>query len=284
MPATLLESWSLQIPVTLVLVLAGLFYARGWMHLRTAFPNMIPAWRATAFLFGLFTIWIAVGSPLAALDEELLSIHMVQHLLLMIIGPSLILLGCPVPPVLHGFPKWITRTALGPVFRLTLVQRLGSTLTNPVFCWFAATAVLIGWHIPAAFTLGLESEFWHHVQHASFLTAGLLFWWPVIPSWPSVSHPRWSIVLYLFLGTLPCDALSAFLAFCDRVVYTSYLVGPRHFSISALEDQECAGALMWVCVTFVYLIPAVILTTRLLSVPGVYEQSPSSLCGMRRTK
>src|SRR4030095_15572638 len=112
----------------------------------------------------------------------------------------------------------------------------------------------------------------HHVERATFLTAGLLFWWPVIPSWPSVQHPRWSIVLYLFLATLPCDGLSAFLAFCGRVVYSSYLNAPRLFSLSPLQDQQCAGALMWTCVTIVYLIPATLLTIRLLSSSEIHDR------------
>jgi putative membrane protein len=256
-------------PVTVALVLMALLYLRGWMHLR----NAIPAWRAAVFLGGLFCVWIAVASPLAALDEELLSIHMVQHLLLMTMAPPLILLGSPVLPLLRGFPRFAMRGGLGPVLRFPPVQRLGHLFTSPVVCWFAATIVLIGWHVPPAFALALGSDSWHRVEHASFLAGGLLFWWPVIPSWPSVSHPRWSTVLYLFLATLPCDALSAFLAFCDRVVYPSYLVVPRGFSMSPLQDQQCAGALMWVCVTFAYLIPAVAITTRLLANPDPYEQT-----------
>jgi cytochrome c oxidase assembly factor CtaG len=243
-------------PMPIVLILAALVYLRGWMHLR----HSIPSWRAAAFLSGLFAIWIAAGSRLAMLDEELLSVHMVQHLLLMIVGAPLILLGSPVLPLLHGLPKFLVRGGLGPLLRSALVQRLGSVLANPIFCWFTATAILIGWHVPSAFALGLGSELWHRVEQASFLGAGLLFWWPVI-----LTRPRWGIVLYLFLATLPCDALSAFLAFCDRVVYPAYLATPRHFDISPLQDQECAGALMWVSVTFAYLVPAVVITTRLLS-------------------
>lgn len=263
-----LESWSLPIPVTLALLLASLLYLRGWFYLRRGCRNVIPLWRAAAFLCGLFSVWIAVGSPLAALDEELLSAHMVQHLLLMIVAPSLILLGAPPLVFLHGLPQIFTRGVLGPFLRSPLVKRLGSIVTEPVFSWLAATTVLMGWHFPAFYALGLESRWWHEIEHASFFTAGLLFWWPVIPPWPTVARgPRWSIVLYLFLATLPCDALSAFLAFYDRVIYTSYLTAPRHFSISPLQDQECAGALMWVSVTFAYLIPAVFLTTSLLSPP-----------------
>jgi cytochrome c oxidase assembly factor CtaG len=71
--------------------------------------------------------------------------------------------------------------------------------------------------------------------------------------------------LYLFFATLPCDALSAFLTFCGRVIYPSYLSAPHPFPISALQDQEWAGVLMWVCITFIYMVPALALTIRILS-------------------
>jgi cytochrome c oxidase assembly factor CtaG len=258
-------------PMLIALVLAALIYLRGWTHLRNA--NAIAAWRAVSFCGGLLCIWIAAASPLAELDEQLLSVHMVQHLLLMVAAPPLLLLGSPVLPLLHGLPKLAMRGGLGPFLRLPVVHWIGHTFANPVFCWLAATAILIGWHVPSAFALGLASEPWHRVEHASFLTAGLIFWWPVIPSWPGVSYPQWSTVLYLFLATLPCDALSAFLAFCDRVVYPAYLATPRRFDISPLQDQQCAGALMWVCVTFAYLVPAATIVTRLLSRPEFFEQT-----------
>jgi putative membrane protein len=257
-------------PMFMVLALAALVYLRGWVHLRNM--NAIPLWRAAAFCGGLFCIWIAAASPLAELDEQLLSIHMIQHLLLMTAAPPLLLLGSPVLPLLHGLPKFAMRGALGPLLRFPLVQRIGHLLANPVFCWLAPAAILIGWHVPSAFALGLASEPWHHAEHAMFLAAGLIFWWPVIPSWPSALQPRWSTVLYLFLATLPCDALSAFLAFCDRVVYPAYLHNPRRFDISPLADQQFAGTLMWVCVTFAYLVPAVVITTRLLSRPDLSER------------
>jgi cytochrome c oxidase assembly factor CtaG len=256
-------------PLLMALVLAALVYLRGWIHLRNT--NAISWWRAVSFCGGLLGIWIAAASPFAELDEQLLSVHMLQHLLLMTAAPPLLLLGSPVLPLLHGLPKFAMRGAVGPFLRLPSVQRTGHALANPVFCWLASAAVLIGWHIPSAFALGMASESWHHVEHASFLTAGLLFWWPVIPSWPSVAQPRWSTVVYLFLATLPCDALSAFLAFCGRVVYPAYLATPQRFDISPLQDQQCAGALMWAAVTFAYLIPAVAITTRLLSSPHLSE-------------
>ncbi len=106
----------------------------------------------------------------------------------------------------------------------------------------------------------------HELEHATFLATGLLFWWPVIQPWPSVARwPRWSIPLYLFCATLPCDALSAFLAFCDRVIYRAYFSAPRLLQMSPLEDQQFAAVLMWTCVTIIFIVPAVIVTMQLLA-------------------
>ena len=261
-----LESWSSPAALTVAMVLTEFLYLRGWLHLRSASVSVIPSWRAGSFFLGLFLIWVALGSPLAAFDEELLTVHMLQHLLLMTIAPPLILLGAPLMPLLHGLPPRFVQSVLGSFFRWSPIRQIGRVLSQPAVCWLAAAAALVGWHIPAAFTLGLQSEAWHIIEHACFIASGLLFWWPVVQPWPSVpSSPRWSILLYLFLATLPCDILSGFLAFCDRVVYPAYLSAPRPFGISALEDQECAAALMWTCVTIAYLIAAAILTTQLLA-------------------
>jgi cytochrome c oxidase assembly factor CtaG len=130
----------------------------------------------------------------------------------------------------------------------------------------AASAALIVWHVPAVFELALHSESWHKVEHICFFGTSLMFWWPVIQPFPSVAKwPGWSIPLYLFLGTLPGGALGAFLTFCDRVLYPSYAAAPMIFHVSPLEDQVFAGGLMWVFGTFVYMVPAVLLTIRLLS-------------------
>jgi putative membrane protein len=249
------------VPVTAALILAGLLYARGWLRFRRNFSGVIPLWRAASFLGGLVSIWIAAASPLAMLDEELLTAHMVQHLLLMTVGPAFLLLGCPGLLLGAGVP--------------TPVRNWFWILKNPLLCWRAGAAVLIGWHIPAVFALGFHSMMWHHAQHATFFIAGLLFWQPVIPSRPGGNQAQWSIVIYLFMATLPCDALSAFLAFCGRVVYPVYLDVPRRFALSALQDQECAGALMWTCVTFAYLIPATLVTLKLLSPAGGQEAGTS---------
>jgi cytochrome c oxidase assembly factor CtaG len=168
---------------------------------------------------------------------------MIKHLLLMTVAAPLILWGSPARGSLLGSARTL------------------------VLCWLAGTAAVIGWHVPAAFQLALGSHWWHTVENGTFLLAGLLFWWPVVEFRPNGGQ-AWSMPLYLFFATLPCDILSAFLVFCDRVVYPSYFAAPRLFDLSPLQDQEFAGALMWVSVTLIYLIPAVIITVQILS-PGV---------------
>jgi putative membrane protein len=261
----ILESWSAPIGVNVSLCLAALVYTTGWLRLHKVFPNLISIWRLAAFLAGIVSLWIAIGSPLEAFDDVSLSVHMVQHLLLMAVAPPLILLGAPALPLLRGLPRTI-RGAVGRLLRWPPAQRLGRVLTDPAVCWLAATVALIAWHIPATFELALRSNSWHEVEHACFFATSFLFWWPVIQPFPSVARwPGWSIPLYLFLGTLPGGALGAFLTFCDRVLYPSYGAAPMIFHVSPLEDQVFAGALMWVFGTFVYTVPAVILTVRFLS-------------------
>jgi cytochrome c oxidase assembly factor CtaG len=262
----LLRSWSPPVAVNLTLFLSVLVYVTGWFRLRRVFPNLISIWRLAAFLGGVCSLWIAIGSPLEAFDDMSLSAHMLQHMLLMAVAPPLVLLGAPLLPLLRGLPRWILRTTVGPVLSWTPLQWVARFLTHPAFCWVAATVALIGWHVPAAFELALRSDSLHEVEHACFFATSLLFWWPVVLPFPSDARwPRWSTPLYLFLGTLPGGALGAFLVFCDRVLYPTYASTPPLLSVSPFEDQVIAGALMWVVGTVVYLIPAVLITLQLLS-------------------
>jgi putative membrane protein len=273
-----LQTWSSPTWINIALVLTAIVYVRGWLSIRRLLPALIPFWRLSAFFSGLLSLWIAIGSPLSAFDDASLTAHMVQHLLLMAVAPPLLLLGTPSIPLLRGLPQWIVKGAVGPFLRWNPVKWLGRFLTHPAVCWVAATVALIGWHIPAAFELALRSEAWHEVEHICFLSTSLLFWWPVALPFPSGAlWSRWSIPVYLFLATLPGGALGAFLTFCDRVLYPSYAAAPRLFGISPLEDQIIAGALMWVFGTFVYTIPAIVITIRLLSPQYAQSQKHRAL-------
>jgi putative membrane protein len=254
-------------PITVALVLAGLVYLYGWLRLPTVSPTVMPAWRVACGVAGFLLIWVAVGSPLATLDHEWLTAHMVQHLLLMSVAPPLIWLGAPFMAMRHGLPHFAL-AVVGSLCRVQTVRRIGGAIAHPAFCWCAAALTLTVWHVPAALTTAMQSNTWHLIQHASFLVSGLLFWWPVVQPWSSAgTEPQWSIVLYLFLATLPCDVLAAFLVFSERLVYPIYLVGSGRSAASVLADQEYAGALMWTCVTIIYLVAGTVVSIRLLAWP-----------------
>jgi putative membrane protein len=258
-------SWEFPASLTLTLLLAASLYLRAWISARSGSAAAIPAWKASSFLLGLVLVWMAWGSPLAAYDHSLLTVHMIKHLLLMTFAPPLILLGEPMK-VFWGMTPLLARNTLGRLWHRPLVQRLARIVTSLGLCWTASALTLIAWHVPTLFALGVRSEIGHTVEQAMFFGTGLLFWWPVIQPWPSASTgPRWSLLLYLFLATLPCDILSGFLVFSDRVAYPVYFSTPRLFGFSVLEDQQCAAALMWTCVTLVYLVPAAIISSRLLA-------------------
>ena len=263
------------------LVFVSFIYIRTSRRMPKVPASAIAAWRAASFLFGILLVWGALASPLVAYDHDLLTIHMIQHLLLMTCAPALILLGEPLLMFWHGLPRF-TQILLVQLSRRPFLQKFTRAIFQPAFCWSVSALTLLVWHVPAVFTLGMHSEALHSIEQASFLGAGFLFWTPVIQPWPGLSRgSQWSTLLYLFLATLPCDILSGFLVFSDRVAYPVYFSMPRHFGFSILEDQQCAAALMWTCVTLVYLVTAAILSTRLLS-PRSFDRGDLAQSAARR--
>jgi cytochrome c oxidase assembly factor CtaG len=259
---------TLWLPAVLASIALLYLHGRGWR--RSTFLIHGRDWGAPGFLGGLLVIWTAMGSPLAMGDEAMLTVHMVQHLLLMTIAPPLILLSAPVLALVRGLPG----RPPGRQLRRFIAERVdafatrgsGPTYGQLTVCWLAATATLAIWHVPAPFALAWRSGEWHLFEQISFVIAGLLFWWPIVQPWPSAPvGPRWSLVLYLFLATLPCDILSGFLVFSDRVAYAVYLSPSPQSYAAVLADQQRAGALMWTCVTLIYLVCGAVLSTQLLS-------------------
>jgi putative membrane protein len=262
----LLRAWSLPLVPLVSLSVALVLYLRGWMAARVTRERELRAWRACCFVAGLISLWVALASPIDALDDYLLTAHMLQHFILMSIAPPLIVLGAPVVPLLRGVPRVLIRGWLQPVFRAGWLRAVVHTVTHPVFAWIAMNVAYLGWHVPAAFELTFRSEWIHDLEHVCFFATSLAFWWVVLSPWPMRARwPRWAMIPYLLSADILNTVLSATLAFSGRVLYPSYAVAPRVCFLTPLKDQVAAGAEMWVLNSLVFLIPAVAIAAKELS-------------------
>jgi putative membrane protein len=262
--------WSPPLFLTAALLLTAIIYIRGWYAIRKTRPTLFPTWRLIVFHLGLATIWLSIASPLDGFADALLSAHMIEHLLLMSFVPPLLLLGSPQVPILRGLPHAVTTTVLAPFLRMKQLRTLGRFLTRPVVAWLAMNLTFLAWHIPAAYDFALEHEHWHEFEHLCFLSSSILFWWPLMRPWPTnAQYPDWIMLPYLVSADIVNTALSAFLAFSDRPIYSYYIGQPNPFHVSPHSDQVVGAVIMWVLGSLVFLVPAVFVTVHLL------QQEPS---------
>lgn len=245
--ASTLHSWPWRPDILAVLSLAALTYTRGWAALRRAGHWQVATWsRFGAYTAGLMLIAGALVSPLAVYQGSHLSIHMIQHELLMIGSAPLVLIGRPFPFIMWGLPREARRW-LGCAFRRhALARRSFDALARPSVAWTLSTAVLWVWHAPVLYDAVEASPILHDAQHVSFFLAGLLFWWPILES-PPFRH-RLALsgrVAYLVAGMSQRSVLGGIIALSDRVLYTHYadLIFPG--SRPPLADQHLAGGIMW---------------------------------------
>jgi len=269
-------SWELDGRATVILVFLAVVYWRGWLKGRRLLRDAQDRTRLAAFMGGLVAIFLATESPLDVFDSLSLSAHMVQHLLLMMIAPPLLLIGDPLLPLLRGLPKSWVKEGLGPFLSWPLLRRFIHGLTFPPVAWllFALSTVL--WHIPALYELALQSPAWHSAEHACFLWTGILFWWNIILPGVARPHwPRWTIIPYLLLSDVVNTIVSAMFVFSDKLLYPSY--GITHLgNLSPVMDQSLAGVIMWVPGSAIYLIPAIAAAMALFSdSPAMQRPTPT---------
>ncbi len=256
--------WYWRWDVSLVLGTAGLLYIIGWLHLRLQNNHVARFKFLLTYLAGLFTIAVALMSPIEALQHLLFFVHMFQHMLLMYLAAPLVLAGRALPFVLWGLPaslRTITGQLLSPNGWLRRSIRI---LTRPIVAFTISTSVLWLWHLPIAYNSVLVNKVLHDTQHLSFFAVALLYWWALIDSPPQRAwiKSNGGRGLYLALGAIQSAILGGLITFADRVIYTNYLLVPRlcsvpnlneqqlsnfvHFcGIPALTDQQIAGAIMW---------------------------------------
>jgi putative copper resistance protein D len=212
--------------------------------------NRPPPWRTAAFLGGMAAILLALVSPIEAYEGQLFSVHMVQHMLLELVAAPLLLLGAPVTLALRAASPSVRRRLLS-----VLHSRVVAILSFPLLAWVLFAAVNWGWHLSSLYDQALENPLLHYAQHASFLAAALLFWWPVIGADPS----RWRLpypvrLFYLFLAMPQNSFLGVALMSAPAVLYSHYLTNLRAWGPTALADQTMGGILMWVVGDVVFLL------------------------------
>jgi cytochrome c oxidase assembly factor CtaG len=257
--------WSPPLFLTSMVIVTAAVYVRGWFGIRRTRAEQFTTGQLFAFLSGLAILWLAIGSPMDGFADALLSAHMVEHLLLMSFVPPLLLLGYPQVPLLRGLPRVVIARIVGPLLRSKVLKALGHFLVRPVVAWLMMNVIFVGWHVPHAYDFALEHERWHDFEHMCFLGSSILFWWPVIRPWPTnARYPGWQILPYLAGADVVNTALSAFLTFCGRPVYLYYTQHPNGFGIKPASDQVTGAVIMWVIGSLVFLVPAMLITVRLI--------------------
>jgi putative membrane protein len=288
----ILQSWNWRLDVIFVLAIAGTLYSRGWWLLRQRTFNtqrgfhsirqtnarstwrLAVKWRLVAYWCGLLFIALALLSPIDSLGQQLFLMHMVQHLLLIMFAPPLLLIANPMPFILWGLPERL-RAAVGRFLNFLLhkdaaFRNLLHSVTYPGFLWLLWVVALIGWHDPTLYNAALEYEWVHDVEHWSFFLVSLLLWWNVTGAGPRI-HKQISLIarIVLVLAAIPPNmGLGAVLAFVSQPVYTYYLSVPRLWGIDVLMDQQIGGLIMWIPGSMMYLIAALILISKVLSGHG----------------
>ncbi|HEY7327109.1 MAG TPA: cytochrome c oxidase assembly protein [Gemmataceae bacterium] len=261
-----LRSWPFDPWLIVMLVLPAAIYLRGWLRLHRRDPEHWHGGQLLAFLGGLTILFLALASPIEPFAALLLQVHMVQHLLLMMLVPPLLWLGAPLFPFLRGLPQPIRVYWIAPVLKSRSVRVVCGRVTHPLMSLPLFTGVAWIWHIPKFYEIALQSNYWHYLQHICFLSAGLIFWYPVVRPYPS--RPRWLpwlLLPYLLLADVQNTALSALLTFASRVLYPYYEQVPRVGGVSALEDQATSGVLMWVPGSLAFLLPLFAIGVQLMT-------------------
>jgi|SRR5437764_8166531 len=194
---------------------------------------------AARFLGALAGLLVALNGPLHDLsDGYLFSAHMVQHLVLMLVVP---------PLLLTGLPAGMADGMLAPVLARPSTAALARGLTRPLPAIALYAIGLIAWHLPAPYNLALQVHGWHIVEHLVLLATAVVGWWPIAsPSRRLPPLPYAAQLLYLFVFGMPMTVVAAMITAAERLLFPLYAAAPRLFDLTPLADQRLGGVIMWV--------------------------------------
>ena len=254
-----------RLDIVLVLALAAGIYLTGWVRLRRQAEGAATVTGLVLYLGGIAALAVALVSPVDRLAAERLSMHMVQHILLLMIAPLGILLANPFPVVLWGLPGGLRENFAG-LFRDGRAGRSVLTaLTSMPVAWTLYVVNLWGWHHPALYQAALRYWWVHDLEHWLFFATAVLFWWPILNAAPLYrpARPLGTRVIYLLAATLQNTLLGMSIAVPERILYPFYAAVPGLAALSPIQDQGLGGGIMWVS-GHMYVIPILVLVARRL--------------------
>ena len=248
---SLLLGWSFEPLPTLGVAIAVGAWLLAVRRVNAAHPaNPVPLRRTVAFLGGMAAIAVALLSGIDAYDTTLFSIHMVQHVLLMLVAAPLLALGAPVTLALRVSSPETRRRWLLPV----LHSRILRVMAHPVVAWIMFAAMMWAVHFSPLFDASLENPIVHELEHVLFLTGALLFWWPAVALDPApwrMSHP--ARIGYLFTQMTQNTFLAVVILNATTPLYPHYASLVRPWGMTAIEDQRLAAGIMWIAGDLIFL-------------------------------
>jgi putative membrane protein len=252
------------IAVAVPLLIAGGLY---WRGLRRAWRRAGPGRgvrrsEALAFGAGLAVLAVMLVLPLHAWGRLHFAPHMLEHGLLTMVAAPLLAAGRPGVPYLLGLP-WSWRGRVGHLLANEGVRQFWRRLVHPGVGWVLHGGTLWLWHAPPLFEAALESEAVHYLQHLTLLVTALLFWTSLLPR-RADTRSRIVAVFSLFTTSIHATLLGALLALSPTIWYARYAGVDVSGGLSALEDQQLAGLIMWVPFGVVYLAAALALLAAVL--------------------
>jgi cytochrome c oxidase assembly factor CtaG len=241
-----LTAWTSEPVIGASLLIAAGLYGAGIRTLwrRAGYGKGVRPWQAASFALGIAVLIVALLSPLAELSEQLLSAHMTQHELLMLVAAPLLVFGQPLLVWLWALPvQWRDRT--GRAVHTRGVAALWGWLTAPLVVFAIHGAALWIWHLPALYQAALEHEPVHALQHVCFLLAATLFWWGMM--YGRYGRLGYGVaVTYVFLTVMHTGLLGALMVMAPSLWYPDYAGPAAQAHADPLADQQLAGLIMWI--------------------------------------
>jgi putative membrane protein len=242
--------WSFEPGVVIPLIVVGAVYARGAYVMRVRSSHAPRATAIAAFAGGWATLVVGLVSPVDGISEQLFSMHMVQHELLMALAAPLLVASRPGPALVWAFGSG-SRPVLVRLLRAPLVRRTWRALTQPFTAWLVQTVVIWLWHAPPLFEAALHSDLIHAIQHLAFLGSAVAFWWSIMHG---RREARGLAIVSLFTTAVHTGVLGALMTFARSPWYPAYGAGPEAWGLTLIGDQQLAGLIMWIPASAAYLV------------------------------